>query len=267
MRTTIHLLAGVALAGAALQGLAGCAVAAAPTSASNPAALTLQDVIARNTEARGGAAALDRVQSVLFDVEINEGGQKLNGRYAANTAGLVKIDIYVDGKYAGGEGVDSKGVWTWGTNGPQPSVATGAANALQHGAEDKLYGWHRFAERGHKLTLMPPQTIDGVTYPVVEIRYSTGHVSYFYVDPKTWLAVRRRDERAFHPDVDQTKQKVESLYSDFQSVGGVVAAHADTDIDLATGKVLATHPVLRRQINPQLPADYYDRNRKAPDAW
>ena len=257
------------VAGACLLAVACSPVPAVapPADRVAPVALTLQQVIDRNTEARGGAAALDRIQSVIFDVEIHEGGQTLNGRYAASKNGFVRVDIYVDGKYAGGEGIDAAGVWTTGKNGPEPSVATGAANALLHGAEDKLYGWHRFAERGHKLTLMPPQTIDGVTYQVVEIRYSTGHVSYYYVDPKTWLAVRRRDERAFHPDVDQTKQRVESIYSDFQAVDGVVAPHADADIDLATGKVLATHPVLRRQINPQLPADYFDRNRKAPATW
>ena len=236
-----------------------------PLSAARPGALAA--IINKNTRARGGARALDRMRAVLFDVEINEGGQKLNGRYAASKNGLVKVDIYVDGKYVGGEGIDRAGVWTTGKNGPEPSVATGAANALLHGAEDKLYGWHRFAARGHQLVLMPPQTIDGFTYQVVQIRYSTGHVSYYYVDPRTWQAVRRRDERAFHPDVDQTKQKVESIYSDFRAVGGVVAPHADTDIDLATGKVLATHPVLRRQVNPDLPADYFDRNRKPPASW
>lgn len=251
---------------AALALIGGAALLASmPLNAAKP--LTLAEVIRRNTRARGGAAALDRIRSVLFDVEIHEGGQTLNGRYAADKRGLVKVDIYADGKYAGGEGIDSAGVWTTGKNGPEPSVAKGAANALQHGAEDKLYGWHRFAERGHKLTLMPPQMIDGVTYQVVEIRYSTGHVSYFYVDPVSWQAVRRRDERAFHPDVDQTQQNVESIYSDFQKVDGVVAPHADTDVDLATGKVLATHPVLRRKINPDLPADYFDRSRKAPPTW
>ncbi|WP_028969475.1 hypothetical protein [Sphingomonas sp. URHD0057] len=229
--------------------------------------LTLDEVVRRNTRARGGAAALDRMHSLLMDVEIDEAGQKLDGRYAANTAGLVKVDIYVGDKFAGAEGIDSAGVWTWGKNGPEPSVAAGAANALQHGAEDKLYGWHRFAQRGHTLTMMPPETIDGTTYQLVQVRYSTGHVSNFYVDPKTWQAVRRRDERAFHPDVDQTQQKVETRYSDFRSVAGVIAPHRDTDYDLATGKVLARHPVLQRQVNPTLAPDYFDRNRRAPATW
>jgi len=229
--------------------------------------LSLNEVIRRNTRARGGAAALDRMHALAVDVEIVEGGQTLNGHYAANAAGLVRIDVYAGGKFAGAEGVDSKGVWNWGRNGPEPSVATGAANALTNGAENHLFGWHRFAQRGHRLALMPPQTLDGITYPVVEVRYSTGHISYFYVDPTTWQAVRRRDERAYHPDNDQTKQRVESRFFDFVAVDGVVASHRSADYDLGTGKLLSTNRTLARRINPPLAADYFDRNRQAPATW
>ena len=63
---------------------------------------------------------------------------------------------------------------------PRPSVATGAANALLHGAENHLFGLHRFAERGHRLRLMPAEPIDGIDHPVIEVVYTTGHTSYFY---------------------------------------------------------------------------------------
>lgn len=264
MRTTCRLVGTCLLACAALQGLAGCAAVAPGQSVSAPAAPTLADVIARNTQARGGAVALDKVHSISVDVEILEGGMTLSGRYAATNEGLVRIDLYADGKLAASEGIDANGVWILTNDGPKPSVATGAANALLHGAENHLFGWHRFAERGHKLALMPPETIDGVTYQVVEIRYSTGHTSYYYIDPVSSQAVRRRDERAYHPDISMEKKRVESRSLEFQAVDGVVAAHRNEDYDLDTGKLLAWNRALSRQINPQLPADYFDRNRRAP---
>ncbi|WP_310468978.1 hypothetical protein [Sphingomonas sp.] len=228
--------------------------------------LTLEEVIRRNTLARGGAAALDRVRALHIDVEIVEGGQTLNGHYAANAEGLVRIDVYAAGKLVGAEGVDSKGVWIWGGEkvGAQPSVATGAANALTNGAENHLFGWNRFAERGHKLALMPPAVILGRAHAVVEIRFGTGHISYFYVDPASGLAVRRRDERAYHPDVSATRQRVETRFTEFVAVDGVTAAHLNIDIDLATGKLLSTNRVLARRINPALPSDHFDRDRRAP---
>ena len=246
----------------------GAGAASACVAAQIPSArMTLDEVIRRNTLVRGGAAALDRVRSIAVDVEIVEGGQTLNGHYAANTDGLVRIDVYAGGKLVGAEGVDAQGVWILGKDGPRPSVATGAANALTHGAENHLFGWHRFAGRGHKLALMPPATLEGMHYQVVEVRYSTGHVSYFYVDPVGWQAVRRRDERAYHPDISQAKQRVESRSLDFQAVEGVVAAHRNEDYDIDTGKLLSVNRVLSRRINPALPADHFDRNRRASPTW
>jgi len=240
--------------------LAGCATLPAGLGTSP----TLADIVQRNTEARGGASALDRMSAVAIDVEILEGGQALMGRYAATKDGLVRIDIYVDGKHAGSEGIDAGGVWILTKDGPAPSVATGAGNALLHGAVNHLFGWNRFPERGHELALMPSETIDGLTYPVVEVTYSTSHKSYFYVDPDSWKVVRRRDVRAYHPDVSLDKKQVESRSLDFQTVDGVVAAHRNEDYDLGTGKLLSINRVLKRVVNPMLPAGYFDRNRRTP---
>ncbi|MGZ8283651.1 MAG: hypothetical protein ACXWUN_11995, partial [Allosphingosinicella sp.] len=222
----------------------------------------LDELVARNTAARGGAEALDRVHSCLIELDISEGGQTIQGRYAAHAAGLVRIDIYAGGNLVYREGVDRAGVWLWPGDAaaPRPSTADGAANALLHGAENHLFGLHRFRERSHALRLMPRERIDGVEHPVIEIAYRTGHRSYFYLDPSTWQFARRRDERAYHPDVDTTRQRVETRFSDLQTVDGVVAAHRNVDIDLATGAVLATNQVNRRALNPPLPENVFDRN-------
>jgi hypothetical protein len=249
--------------------VAACAPAPVVQGAAQvaPSRLTLQQVIDRNTEARGGAAALDAMRTLQIDAEIKEGGQTLNGHWTADGK-HVRVDIYADGKSVFSEGVDDQGGWMWtgGDAPPKPSVEEGR-QALLVGGENHLFGWHRFSERGHKLALMPSATIDGVTYHVVESRYATGQVSYHYVNSVTWQAERRRDERAYHPDVDPTNQKVESRFYDFVAVDGVVASHASEDFDLASDKSLASSRVLKRIINPQLPADHFDRNRRAPPTW
>lgn len=244
------------------------ATAFAPRLAfASTADLGLNEIIRRHVAARGGAAALDRVRSCAIDVDIEEGGQTLQGRYKADVNGTVRIDVYVNGRWGGSEGVDREGVWLWPGNeaAARPSVATGAANALHHGAENHLIGLHRFAERGHRLRLMPAETIDGVAHPVIEVVYTTGHTSYFYVDPSSWMLARRRDQRAYHPDVDSTQRRVETRFSDFQAVDGVVAAHANTDIDLANGSVLSSNRVTRRSLNPQLADEQFQRGYRAPE--
>ena len=265
MRLDKYAVTRRAMLGSALAAAAGAAAGARSRSV-RAAPLTLTEVIRRNTLARGGAAALDRMHSLVAEVEVSEGGHIVGGPYAANKEGLVRVDIYVGGKNVYSEGVDKAGVWLW-TGGPgpaQPSVATGAANALTNGAEDKLFGWSRFAKRGHKLTLMTPVLLDGIAYQVVAVRYSTGQISYFYINPVSWQVERRRDQRAYHPDMNQTKQSIESRYFDFVAVAGVVAPHQSVDVDLDTGKTLSSGRTLARRINPKLAADYFDRKTRAP---
>lgn len=252
----------------ALGGIAAFTLSAGahtPSFALSSSPLSLEEVVQRHTLARGGAEALDRVRSILMASEMTDGPDAFNGRYAADAAGLVRIDVYAAGNFVGAEGVDRQGVWLRGANSqPRDSVATGAANALLHGAEAHLFGLHRFPERGHRVRLMPGTRLDGIDYQVVEVVFSTGHTSYFYVDPSTWLITRRRDERAFHPDVSSSQQRIETRYSDFQTVEGVVAPHRDTNLDLATGNVLGTVQVSRRVINPVLPEGLFDRSYQPP---
>jgi hypothetical protein len=106
---------------------------------------------------------------------------------------------------------------------------------------------------------MPSETIDGTNYPVIEVRYRTGHVSNFYLDPATGHFARRRDERAYHPDADTRRQRVETRYSDLQTVDGVIAAHRNVDVDLDSGAELSVNQVRRRQLNPALADGYFDR--------
>jgi hypothetical protein len=106
---------------------------------------------------------------------------------------------------------------------------------------------------------MPAETIDETRFPVIEVAYSTGHTSYFYLDPVTWQFARRRDERAYHPDVDAAPRRVETRFSEYVDVDGVFAAHRNVDVDLSTNAVLSTNQVTRRILNPVLPAGLFDR--------
>lgn len=224
--------------------------------------LSLQDVIDRNVEARGGAAALDAVRTCWFDLQIDERGQVIPLRYYASVDRLARVDVMIDGQRAYSEGVDARGVWLWPAGAPAatPSVAEGSANALLHGVEMNLVGLHRFAERGSRLTLEQPETIDGVEYQVVECVYPTTHVTNFYFDPNTGHIARRRDRRAYHPDADQTQQNVETRFSDFQTVNGVVSADLNEDYDLDSGAKISSARVLTRRFNPDLPENLFDRS-------
>lgn len=224
-------------------------------------AVTLDEVIAAHVAARGGVAALDRIKSCRITLDITEDGQTIQGDYAADVAGLVRIDVRVAGKLVYREGVDAQGAWLWPGDEPMPraSTAAGAAKALLNGAEGHLVGLHRFAARGHRVTLMAREAIAGVLYHVVEVAFASGHTSYFYIDPVSAMITRKRDARAYHPDVDPSVQRIETRFSDFRTVDGVVSADRNEDYDLTTGALLSVHQVTARAWNPDVPPGRFER--------
>lgn len=212
-------------------------VAAAPLAAR--AAPSLDDIIARHTRARGGTAALDRIESVLTELEIQEQGATLAARYRATRAGLMRIDVALNGQRVFSEGIDAEGAWNWagGKPAPEPEGVAGE-QALRHGIEFNLFGLHAFPARGHRLSLAGEHRIGVVTYPVIRIDMADGFTTYRYLDPETWLIARGRDFRAIHPDVDPGRKWLETLYDDYRPVEGVQSAFAQEQIDAANGRVV-----------------------------
>lgn len=60
--------------------------------------------------------------------------------------------------------------------------------------------------------------------------------------------------------MDQTQAHVESRYSDFQAVDGVLTAHRNEDYDLDKGILLSVNQITKRVINPDLPEGVFERS-------
>ncbi|HEX4630356.1 MAG TPA: hypothetical protein VH188_05275 [Chthoniobacterales bacterium] len=224
--------------------------------------LTLDDVIARNTEAMGGRAAIEAVKTIAVDLHIVDPGFEVDGGYQAARPNRMRIDVKADGKSVYVEAFDGKRAWQWkgkGTNTEDESPY--AAAALQRGVEfpGKLYGLHEMAGRGHKLELVGREKIDGVDYYAIKATMKDGFVTKFYIDPTTWLIVRRRDVRPLHPDVDPTPTTIEQRSSDFRKVNGVMYAFHTEEVDLQTAKVLETTTVKEIRINPKIDETIFEK--------
>lgn len=222
--------------------------------------LSLEDVVARNTEATGGRTAIEAVHSIQVDLHIVDPGFAVDGVYRAMRPGKMRIDVASDGKHVFTEAFNGRRAWQWEGRGDSVAATATAAGALQHGVEmpGKILGLHEVQQRGHKLALRGREAVDGVDYYVLRLTFADGYTTSLYVDPRTWLITRRRDVRPLHPDVDPTPATIESRYSDFRRISGVQFSFAGEDVDLATGKVLETTTVKSLQINSAFPETVFD---------
>jgi hypothetical protein len=235
----------------------GVALAAASTAR----ALDLGTVISRHTTARGGARALEAVHSMSAVLWITEKASTIVAHYRCTNAPAFRIDIYADAKHVFCEGLDADGPWIWPGGAPEPKsgVADAKRTALE-GIEFNLYGLHSFAQRGHALTLRATERIEGTDLIVIQVDLKDSYRTFLYLDPANYMIVRRRDERAFHPDVDATRRKIETQYTDFRTVSGVRSSFVDHQVNLADGKIVQVSALQDLAYNPSWAPDEMTRH-------
>jgi hypothetical protein len=215
---------------------------------------TIDEVIERNTQVIGGRAAIEAVNSIEVDLHIVDPDFEVDGKYRAARPGRMRIDVIAGVKHVYTEVFDGDRGWQWkGEGAATQEESPKATAALRHGVElpGKLFGLHELRQRGHRVDLAGRERIDGTDYYALRITLNDGCTTTLYVDPKNWLITRRRDVRPLHVDIDPAPTTIESRFSDFRKVGGVLFAFASRDTDLATGKVLEITSVRSIKVNPQ----------------
>ena len=249
LRTTLGTWLAVASAIAALGACAG-RVPADP----------LAEIIARNTQARGGSEAIARAKAVRMRMRIVEPKYTLDGVYRATRDRRMRIDVYMGGTRVYSEGYDGRRAWELQADAvhAQDSSPAGAA-ALRHGLEypTNLWGLAEVGVRGNHLSYQGRELIDGISYQVLEFALADGFTTYFYVNPDTWLIERQRDQRALHPDAEASMKWIEQRFGDYRRVDGRQVAFRSEQHDLRSNTLLQTSTVTQVETNPVLTADEF----------
>ena len=223
--------------------------------------LSLDEIIERNADAIGGRAAIEAIQSIQIDLHIKDPSFEVDGTYYASRPGKMRIDVSAEGKHVFTEAFDGQSGWQWEGKGEQKPATEKATAALRHGVElpGKLFGLHELKARGHRMKSIGRERIDGVNYHVLQLILNDGYAVSLYVDPNSWLVIRRRDVRPLHVDVDPTPTTIEQVSSDFRDVSGVKFPFATTEKDLNTGKLLESTATKGVKINPTLLPTLFDK--------
>jgi hypothetical protein len=182
----------------------------------------------------GGRAAIEAVKSIEVDLHIVDPDFEVDGKYRAARPGRMRIDVMANGKHVYTEALDWDRGWQWkGKGSVIEEESPKATAALRHGVElpGKLVGLHELRQRGHRVDLGGREAIEGTDYYALRITLRDGYTTTLYVDP--------------------TPTTIESCFSDFRNVDGVLFAFFSTDTDLATGKILETTRVRSIKANPR----------------
>lgn len=183
-------------------------------------AVTAEDLAAKNVAARGGAAALDAVQSVRRSGRLVTGnGGRVYGivetrrrpesiREDLSLQGLTQVQSY-DGKE--GWKIDPFG----GRKDPERLPADDLKGLIEGAAIGGPLEGYR--ERGDTLEYLGTEDIDGTVAHKLKLASRGGDLRYVYLDPDYFLEIRIESQRT----VRGAKRTIVMDLGEYEKVGGV----------------------------------------------
>ena len=199
----------------ALYGLLAGAALAAPT-----AAQTVDEVIAKHLEARGGEAKIKAVQSMKMTGKMTAGpGIEAPITLEMKRPASVRLDITFQGNI-GTQAYDGKTGWgispMSAKKDPEPMSAEDIKDMEEQGDMDGPLVDTK--AKGHKVELMGKEKVEGSDAYKLKVTLKTGDIRYVYIDADSYLELKTEAKRT----VRGSEVETESVSSDYKEVGGLI---------------------------------------------
>ncbi|MHA7872271.1 MAG: hypothetical protein ACX939_07980, partial [Hyphococcus sp.] len=192
----------------------------APSAAGD--SMTLEQILQKHTDARGGASAIENVRSLDIALEITEPTFKVTGHYRATRDGWMRIDIYDNETRVFTEALGPDGGWQMFANGAVEDLSAEGALALRHGVFSNLYGLHELEDLDYRLAYVGPTTRHDRALWELTVTAPEGKTQHLFLGQDDFLAHSEVETSALHPDVDSTQVRQETFYTDYKSYAGVL---------------------------------------------
>ncbi|MFI5181930.1 MAG: sialidase [Thermoanaerobaculia bacterium] len=186
-------------------------------------ALTIDEIVARHVEARGGMERIRAIRSIRFTGKVLFGGGSFSieaawARVAARP-GEMRREFTLQGLTAV-EAWDGKDAWSvmpfGGRRDPERSSADEARTRAQDADfEGPLVGWR---EKGHSVEYLGTEDVDGTPAHKLRVTLKDGDVVTIYLDPDLFLTIREIQKQM----VRGTEQLQESDFGSYEPVAGVL---------------------------------------------
>jgi outer membrane lipoprotein-sorting protein len=201
----------------ALSGLVLAAVVTVPA-----AAQTVDEVIAKSFEARGGLDKLKAVQSIRMTGRMTMGPMDLPMVIETKRPASLRLDVTVQGTIAvqAYDGTTGWAISPMGTGQPEVLPAEQAkVMADQADIEGPLVD---YKAKGHQVELLGKEKIESGDAYKLKVTKKDGSIEYYFLDAESYLPVRVEGKRM----VRGTEIEGEGTIGDYKEVGGFLWPHS-----------------------------------------
>src|SRR5437016_14213617 len=198
----------------------GVALISASAETQDQKTPTLEELVTKNTEAKGGADALRSLQSVKVTGKllVNEGQLQLGYTETKKRPGEVRSEATLQGMTAV-QAYDGKEGWRispfQGRKDPEKMSADDAKPLIEDAEIDgPLVDWKA---KESTLEYLGTEDVDGTLAHKIKVVRKNGDVNFVYLDPDRFLEIRILTQRI----KNGAQEEVETDVGDYEKIGGM----------------------------------------------
>ena len=185
-------------------------------------AQTVDEIVAKNLQAKGGAEKWQSVSSVKMTGKIAAQGQEMPLMVYAKRPNLSRQEISLpDGKIV--QAFDGTTAWVinpmMGSDVPQ--VLPGGAAEMMKNSADFDGALVNYKSKGHTIELVGKEKLSDKDVYHLKVTMKGGQVQHYFLDADSGLEVKTSAE----VDMGMGKQALDTEMSNYKQVGGIMLPH------------------------------------------
>ena len=216
-----------------------------------PTPLTVDQIVAKNIEAKGGAAALQAMHSIRLTGKMLANGGRIQFAYAETKKrpGAVRSEITLQGM-TGVEAYDGTTGWKimpfQGRKDPEKLSADDTKSLMEDAEIDgPLVDWKA---KGSTVEYLGTEDVEGTLAHKLKVARKNGDVSFVYLDPDHFLEIRTLTQRT----VQGAQIEIETDFGDYEKIGGVFVPFS---IESGPRGATDKEKTVIEKAEPNVPAD------------
>src|SRR5580704_10030369 len=181
-------------------------------------AQTVDEVIAKNIQARGGLDKLQSVRSIRTTAKYTQGSFRADFRQENKRADKVREEIIIQGM-AQVQAYDGKTGWQISPFGGRKDPELLSQDDLKSLAVDADMDGPliRYKEKGHKAELVGHDSMEGTDCFKIKLSMKNGDVRYYYLDSDSYLELKIEIQTTIRGALQESKL----YYGDYEQVNGI----------------------------------------------
>jgi outer membrane lipoprotein-sorting protein len=183
-------------------------------------AQNVDEIIAKNIQARGGAEKLKAVQSIKTSATMSMGpGMEIPAEMVQKRPGMSRMEFTAQGM-TGVVAYDGKQAWQimpfMGKKDPELMSADEAKEPEENSDLDGPLVDYK--SKGHQVELQGKEKIEGTDAYKLKLTLKNGDVQTVYIDADSFLEIKEVEKRT----IRGTEQETESSIGDYKEVNGIL---------------------------------------------